>query len=77
MSNKSNNAMAFGKKDFIWLGIGLVTIVLGYILMSGGGSADPTEFSEEIFSFRRINLAPVVVLVGYGIIMYAILRKKD
>jgi len=77
MSNKSNNAMDFGKKDFMWMAIGLVVVILGYVLMSGGGSADPTKFSEDIFSFRRINLAPVVVLVGYGIIMYAVLRKKD
>lgn len=77
MSNKSNSAMAFGKKDFMWMAIGMVVVILGYVLMSGGGSADPTEFSEDIFSFRRINLAPVVVLVGYGIIMYAVLRKKD
>ena len=45
--------------------------------MSGGGSDDPNVFDESIFSFRRITLAPVVVLSGYGLIFYAILKKKD
>ena len=43
--------------------------------MSGGGSEDPNEFSEEIFSFRRITLAPIMVLAGYGLVMYAIMKK--
>lgn len=56
--------------------IGVAVVVVGYILMIGGGSDDPNEFSEEIFSFRRITLAPIVVLVGYGLIFYAILSRK-
>ena len=55
--------------------IGLVVVILGFILMSGGGSDDPAVFNEAIFSFRRITLAPVVVLAGYGIVMYAILKR--
>jgi hypothetical protein len=77
MTNKNYNIMAFGKKDYIILAAGLLVVILGYVLMSGGGSADPTEFSEDIFSFRRITLAPLVVLAGYGLIMYAVLRNKD
>ena len=49
--------------------------MVGYILMSGGGSDDPEVFSEDIFDFRRITLAPVVVLAGYGTIFYAILKR--
>lgn len=55
------------------LGVGILAI--GYMLMSGGGSADPNVFSEEIFSFRRITLAPIVVLIGYVVIGYAIMYK--
>ena len=45
---------------------GVVTVILGYMLMSGGGSADPNVFNgEELFSFRRITLAPLVILIGY------------
>ncbi len=55
--------------------IGIGIVALGYILMSGGGSADPNVFSEEIFSTRRITLAPIVVLAGYVFIGYAIMYK--
>lgn len=60
--------------------IGLAFIVIGFILMSGGGSDDPNVFNPEIYSFRRIRLAPTLVLIGLGIEIYAILlnpHKKD
>ena len=50
-------------------------IALGFILMSGGGSEDPNVFNEAIFSFRRIRLAPAVVLLGFGITIYSILKN--
>jgi Protein of unknown function (DUF3098) len=57
--------------------IGIGTIALGYLLMSGGGSDDPAVFNEEtLFGFRRIRLAPTVVLIGFGITIYSILKKK-
>ena len=55
--------------------IGIAVIALGFILMSGGGSSDPKVFSEDIFSFRRIRLAPTVVLLGFGITIYSILKN--
>ena len=72
----SNSNFAFSKSNYIWLGVGLVLLVTGFLLMSGGGSDDPTVFNvDEIFSFRRISLAPLTVLAGYGTILYAILKK--
>ena len=72
----SNSNFAFSKSNYIWLGIGLVLLVLGFLLMSGGGSDDPTVLNaDELFSFRRISLAPLTVLAGYGTILYAILKK--
>lgn len=65
----------FTRKQYLWLGIGLVILVIGYVLMSGGASDDPEVFSYEIFSMRRITLAPVVVLTGYATIFYAILKR--
>ena len=53
--------------------IGLIFIALGYILMSGGGSDDPNVFNPDIYNFRRIRLAPTLVLIGLGIEVYAIL----
>lgn len=55
--------------------IGLVIIIIGYVLMTGGGSDDPNVFNEEMFSFRRITLAPIVVLAGFGFEIYAIMYK--
>jgi hypothetical protein len=65
----------FEKANYKLLFIGLAVIALGYILMAGGGSDDPKVFSEDIFSWRRIRLAPTVVLIGYGITVWSILRK--
>jgi len=69
----------FEKANYKILLIGIVVIALGFILMSGGGSEDPNVFNEDIFSFRRIRLAPTTVLIGFGITIYAILKnpKKD
>ena len=67
---------AFGRRNYMWLGIGIAVLAVGYLLMSGGGSDDPNVFDESIFSFRRITLAPTVVLAGYGVIFYAILKKS-
>lgn len=68
-------AFAFGRENYVLMLIGLGVILIGYMLMSGGKSNDPNVFSEEIFSFRRITLAPIVVLIGYGIEIYAIVKK--
>tara|TARA_R110002050_G_scaffold94765_2_gene197184 strand:- start:34665 stop:34919 length:255 start_codon:yes stop_codon:yes gene_type:complete len=67
----------FGKKNYKFMFIGLSCIALGFILMSGGGSDDPNVFNPEIFSFRRIRLAPMIILIGFGIQVYAILLNPD
>jgi hypothetical protein len=69
------NDFAFGRENYIWMLIGIACIFVGFILMSGGGSKDPNVFNPDIFSFRRITLAPVVVLIGFVIEIYAILKK--
>ena len=65
----------FDKSNYKFLLIGIAVIAIGFILMSGGGSDDPNVFSEDIFNFRRIRLAPTVVLSGFGICIYSILKK--
>nr|WP_321232490.1 DUF3098 domain-containing protein [uncultured Psychroserpens sp.] len=67
----------FGKKNYKFMLIGLACIVLGFILMSGGGSDDPNVFDESIFNFRRIRLAPTLVLIGFGLQVYAILLNPN
>ena len=66
----------FGKRNYRYLLIALSFITLGFILMSGGGSDNPNIFNPEIFSFRRIRLAPTFVLLGFVIGIYSILTKS-
>lgn len=73
----SKPIFVFGKKNYKFMLIGLAFIALGFILMSGGGSDDPNVFNPEIFSWRRIRLAPTLVLIGFGIQIYAILLNPD
>lgn len=68
-----NNQFLFGKRNYRIMLIGLLIIAVGFILMAGGGSDDPNVFNEEIYSFRRIRLAPTLVLIGLGLEIYAIL----
>ena len=70
---QSKQEFIFQKKNYLFMFIGVAFIALGFILMSGGGSDDPNVFSEDIFNFRRIRLAPTLVLIGLGIEVYAIL----
>lgn len=74
-NNDNNNEFLFGKTNYKILIVGIVLIALGFFLMSGGGSDDPNVFNEEIFNFRRIRLAPTVVLAGFGVVIYSIFKK--
>lgn len=67
----------FGRKNYKFMFIGVSCIALGFILMAGGGSDDPNVFNPEIFNFRRIRLAPTLILIGFGIQIYAILLNPD
>ena len=74
--NGGKENFALGKENYVLLVIGFAIIVLGFILMIGGKSDDPTIFNEdEIFSFRRITLAPIVVLAGFIFEIWAIMKK--
>ena len=67
---------AFGRENYILLLAGLAIIVIGYMLMVGGGSTDPNVFNgEELFSTRRITLSPIVILIGFVVIVVAIMKK--
>ena len=72
---KSQKEFIFSKANYKLMLIGFVVIALGFILMVGGGSDDPNVFNPEIFNFRRIRLAPALVLIGFGIEIAAILRS--
>ena len=74
--NENKNGFLFENVNYKILLIGLAVIALGFILMSGGGSDNPKIFNEdELFSFRRIRLAPTMVLIGFGITIYSIFKN--
>ena len=75
-NNEQKPDFLFEKVNYKILLIGIAVIALGFILMSGGGSDDPKAFNEDVFSFRRIRLAPTVVLIGFGITIYSIFKKS-
>jgi hypothetical protein len=69
---------AFGKENYILMTVGIVLILLGFVLMTGGGSKDPNVFNEEMFDFRRLTLSPILILVGFGLEIVAIMKRpKD
>ena len=68
--------LVFGRATYTWLGGGFLLIILGFLLMTGGRGDDPTVFDESvIYSFRRITLAPIIILSGLGVAIYAIFKK--
>jgi hypothetical protein len=69
--------MIFTKKKYLILMLILSLLILGFVLMSGGGSNDPNVFNPEIFSFRRITLAPLIIIGSYSALMWLILKKSS
>lgn len=67
---------AFGKENYVIMLIGIALIIIGFACMVGGESKDPAVFNPEIFSFRRITLAPILVILGFVVEVYAIVRKS-
>ncbi|RHJ78555.1 DUF3098 domain-containing protein [Parabacteroides sp. AM08-6] len=67
---------AFGKENFILIIASIAVIAIGFVLMSGGGSQEPTGFNPEIFSTRRIVVAPVVTVVGFILMIFGILKNS-
>ena len=72
---KPEGQFLFGKRNYTIMLIGIVFIAVGFVMMAGGGSPDADTFNEEIFSPRRIRLAPTLVLIGLGIQVFAILTN--
>jgi hypothetical protein len=73
---ETNKNTLFGKQNLLWMLIGAVVIVLGFLLMAGGKSEDPTVFNEaEVYSTTRITIAPLLIVAGLIIEIYAIMKK--
>jgi Protein of unknown function (DUF3098) len=71
-----DHTLLFDKENYMWMIGGVALIFIGFMLMSGGKSPDPHKFNyDEIYSFRRITLAPIVILLGFVVEVYAIMKK--
>lgn len=75
LSNENDNKMPLTMKNYLLIAIGVVIIILGFVLMAGGDAATAEDFNQNIFSFRRITLAPIVVIAGFAFEIYAILKR--
>ena len=71
----NNNKMPLNYKNYLLILAGIAIIVIGFILMSGGTKATPTEFSYDIYAWHRITLAPILVVIGFAFEIYAILKR--
>ena len=73
---RGNQTFLFGRDNYMWMLAGLALIVLGFFLMAGGKSPDPNQFNEaEVYSARRITIAPIIILIGFGLEAYAIMKR--
>ena len=73
---EQRKAFPFQRKNYLLLILAVAVVTLGFLLMIGGGDDDPNKFNpEELFSFRRLTLAPLTILLGYALVMVAILKK--
>ncbi len=69
------SGFAFDKENYKWLLIGLVFLLVGFLLMIGGGSDEPDVFNYGMFNFQRLTLSPILIMIGYAIGIYAIMKK--
>ncbi len=75
--NKLSGEFLFGKRNYTIMIIGVIIILIGFILMTGGGSDDPNVFNEDMYNFQRIRLAPTIVLIGLAVEIYAIMVNPN
>lgn len=76
--NENKKSLSFfGKTNYIWMLIGAALIILGMLLMAGGKSNNPNVFNpDEVYGFRRITLAPIIIIFGFIVEVYAIFKKS-
>lgn len=72
----SEKIFPFIRENYVLMIIGLIVVAIGYLLMIGGGSSDPNQFHpDEVYSWRRITLAPIVIMIGFALEIYAIMKR--
>lgn len=77
MAENNTTPAMFGKSNYVWMIIGVITIAVGMLLMAGGKSPDPAVFNkDEVYSTTRITIAPIIILIGLAIEGFAIFKKS-
>jgi len=72
---KKEDILVFEKINYILLAVGFAIVVIGYMLMAGGKPETPEIYNPEVFSTRRVTIAPLVIMVGYGLVMFGIFKR--
>lgn len=75
VEDQHDEKMPLAMKNYVLIAVGMVIILIGLLLMAGGGSDDPNVFSYEMFSWRRITLAPILIVGGFAFEIYALMRR--
>ncbi|UTW63750.1 DUF3098 domain-containing protein [bacterium SCSIO 12741] len=76
MEGKEQQQLVFTRENYLLMIAGVAFVIIGFLLMAGGGSEDPNVFNaDEIFSARRVTVAPLTILLGFGIVFFSILKK--
>lgn len=73
--NEAEQKFVFNRENYIWLISGLVLLAIGFLLLIGGGSDDPEVFSYALFDFQRLTLAPILILAGLVVEIFAIMKR--
>ena len=72
---ETNDKLIFERINYLLIAAGFVIVVIGYFLMSGGKPESPEIYNPEVFSTRRVTIAPIMILIGYGVVMYGIFKR--
>ena len=72
---ETEQKFVFNRENYIWLISGLVLLAIGFLLLIGGGSDDPEVFSDSLFDFQRLTLAPILILAGLVVEVFAIMKR--
>ncbi len=75
IENRPQSNFAFGRTNYILMGIGLLVLIMGYVMLGGGGSNSPDQFNDAMFDNRRLFLAPILIVAGFGFEIAAIMYK--
>lgn len=76
MNKPTKEGFTFGRTNYLLIIAGVVSLIIGFVLLSGGGSEDPNVYSDEIFDTRRLTVAPIILMAGYILVLLGVIKKS-